>query len=356
MNEKNLHQTPVAFAEFGDKRFEHLIDITVDLARLSEPGYWVVIGSFEQSWLLLKFKNLTISNKSIGNWKGVKKESWSSSLNQTQYVEAVNKLKEHIALGDVYQANICRVLQTKINKTDFDIEGLFSLLRTGNPAPYASLVKVSKESHERLNKDILIASASPELFLERDQEYIFSSPIKGTGKSESDLTEKDRAENVMIVDLVRNDLSRICQTGSVEVPKLLEVQTHPGLVHLVSTVKGKLTAQISWKDILSATFPPGSVTGAPKISALNLIKKLEQVNREIYCGTIGWIDNYENKARMSVAIRTFWINEDYLYFGTGAGITWGSDANSEWQETELKCANLFELASRQVVGSSPQEV
>lgn len=356
MNEKNLQQTQVAFAEFGDKRFENLLDVTVDLERLSEPGYWVVIGSFEQSWLLLKFKDLTINKQHNHQWKGINKDSWTSSLNENQYIDAVNKLKDHIALGDVYQANICRVLKTEINKTDFDIEGLFSLLKTGNPAPYSSLIKVSKESHERLNKDILITSASPELFLERDKDHIYSSPIKGTGKTETDLTEKDRAENVMIVDLVRNDLSRVCQTGSVEVPKLLEVQSHPGLVHLVSTIQGKLKAQTSWKEIFDATFPPGSVTGAPKISALKLIKKLERANREIYCGTIGWIDNFTQRASLSVAIRTFWIDGDYLYFGTGAGITWGSDAKSEWLETELKCANLFEIASKQVVTSSPKVV
>lgn len=356
MNEKNLQQSQVAFAEFGENRFEHLLDVTVDLERLSEPGYWVVIGSFEQSWLLLKFRDLTKVNPKRAFWKGIDKDSWSSSLNKNQYIDAVNKLRDHIALGDVYQANICRVLKTKIDKTDFDIEGLFSLLKTGNPAPYSSLIKVSKESHERLNKDILIASASPELFLKRDNDFIYSSPIKGTGRTESELTEKDRAENVMIVDLVRNDLSRVCQTGSVEVPKLLEVQTHPGLVHLVSTIKGKLIDKTSWKDIFGATFPPGSVTGAPKISALKLIKKLEQANREIYCGTIGWIDNFSQSATLSVAIRTFWIDGDYLYFGTGAGITWGSDATSEWQETELKCANLFEIASKQVVKSSPKVV
>jgi para-aminobenzoate synthetase component 1 len=356
MNEKNLQQSQVAFAEFGENRFEHLLDVTVDLERLSEPGYWVVIGSFEQSWLLLKFRDLTKVNPKHALWKGIGKDSWSSSLNKNQYLDAVNKLRDHIALGDVYQANICRVLKTKINKTDFDIEGLFSLLRTGNPAPYASLIKVSKESHERLNKDILIASASPELFLKRDKDFIYSSPIKGTGRTEADLTEKDRAENVMIVDLVRNDLSRVCQTGSVEVPKLLEVQTHPGLVHLVSTIQGKLIDKTSWKDIFNATFPPGSVTGAPKISALKLIKKLEQANREIYCGTIGWIDSFSQNATLSVAIRTFWIDGDYLYFGTGAGITWGSDATSEWQETKLKCANLFEIASKQIVNSSPKVV
>ena len=356
MNEKNLLQTQVAFAEFGHKRFEHLLDVTVDLERLSEPGYWVVIGSFEQSWLLLKFRDLTTSNPQSAQWSGISKDSWSSSLNKTQYIDAVNRLRDHISLGDVYQANICRVLKTKINKSDFDIESLFSLLRTGNPAPYLSLIKVSKDCHERLNKDILIASASPELFLERDKDFIYSSPIKGTGKKESDLTEKDRAENVMIVDLVRNDLSRVCQIGSVEVPKLLEVQTHPGLVHLVSTVKGKLTEKTSWKEIFDATFPPGSVTGAPKISALKLIKKLEKANRDIYCGTIGWIDSFSQTATLSVAIRTFWIDGDYLYFGTGAGITWGSDASSEWQETELKCANLFEIASKQVVNSSPKVV
>ena len=142
MNEKNLQQTQVAFAEFGDKRFENLLDVTVDLERLSEPGYWVVIGSFEQSWLLLKFKDLTINKHHNHQWKGINKDSWTSSLNENQYIEAVNKLKDHIALGDVYQANICRVLKTKINKTDFDIEGLFSLLKTGNPAPYSSLIKV----------------------------------------------------------------------------------------------------------------------------------------------------------------------------------------------------------------------
>jgi para-aminobenzoate synthetase component 1 len=356
MNEKKVQNSPVAFAEFGDKRFEHLLDVSVDLERLNEPGYWVVIGSFEQSWLLLKFRDLNQNNQIGGNWKGVNKDSWESSLNKNQYVDAVNKLRDHISLGDVYQANICRVLKAKINKSDFDIEGLFSLLKAGNPAPFSSLIKVSKESHVRLNKDILIASASPELFLERDNDFIYSSPIKGTGKTESDLTEKDRAENIMIVDLVRNDLSRVCQTGSVEVPNLLEVQSHPGLVHLVSTVKGKLNDQTKWSEILNATFPPGSVTGAPKISALNLIAKLEQGNRGIYCGTIGWIDTFQQKAKLSVAIRTFWIDGEYLFFGTGAGITWGSEAESEWLETELKCANLFEIASKQVVNSSPKVV
>ena len=348
MNEKILSNSKMAFAEFGEKRFEHLLDVSIDLSRLEEPGYWVIIGSFEQSWLLLKFKELTNTKQNNNIWHGVAKETWESSLKKQEYIDAVNKLKEHIALGDVYQANICRVLKTKVENS-FDIEGLSNLLNKGNPAPYSALIKVTKESHERLNKDISIASSSPELFLERDQDYIFSSPIKGTGRTESDLTEKDSAENVMIVDLVRNDLSRVCETGSVEVPNLLEVQKHPGLVHLVSTIKGKLLPNTSWKEILTATFPPGSVTGAPKISALKLIKKLEKAQRGIYCGTIGWIDSHNKKAKLAVAIRTFWIENNYLFFGTGAGITWGSNAASEWEETELKCENLFEIASKQQV-------
>ncbi len=346
MNEKNLSNPSNAFAEFGDQRFEDLLDVSVDLSRLEEPGYWVVVGSFEQSWLLLKFRNQTKAKETKASWQGVEKKSWQSSLSEDEYINAVNKLKDHIALGDVYQANICRVLKTKVDRS-FDIEGLFQLLKLGNPAPYSALVKVSKESHERLNKDISIACSSPELFLERDQNFIYSSPIKGTGRTESDLTEKDSAENVMIVDLVRNDLSRVCETGSVEVPKLLEIQKHPGLVHLVSTVKGRLNQNTSWKEIFAATFPPGSVTGAPKISALKLIKKLEKSERGIYCGTIGWIDSFNHKAKLAVAIRTFWIENNYLHFGTGAGITWGSDAKSEWEETELKCANLFDIASKQ---------
>ncbi len=334
------------FAQFGETRFTGLLDVAIDLTRLNEPGYWVVIGSFEGDWLLLKFKDKSNAAKDFtGTWQGVDIDAWKSSMSKVQYQEAVLALKEHIALGDVYQANICRVLKAEIKETGYDITGLVSLLNTNNPAPYGGVVSVNKTSHQRLTKDIAIASASPELFLKRNGEHISSSPIKGTGRTSADLTEKDRAENVMIVDLVRNDLSQICQTGSVKVPILLEEQLHPGLVHLVSTVQGVLNKQVSWKDIFQATFPPGSVSGAPKISALKLIKELETVNRGPYCGAIGWINTNDDTAEIAVGIRTFWKDNKHLLFGTGAGITWGSEAEAEWDETELKCAKLFEIAA-----------
>ena len=193
---------------------------------------------------------------------------------------------------------------------------------------------------------VAIASASPELFLSVHPgdvgRVIRSGPIKGTGATEADLTDKDVAENVMIVDLVRNDLSRVCLPGTVTVPTLLEVQRHPGLVHLVSYVEGVLVPEVTWPQVLVATFPPGSISGAPKISALSIIEQLETAPREFYCGAFGWVDADTGEAELAVAIRTFWLRDGVLRFGTGAGITWGSDAVAEWRETELKAARLIE--------------
>jgi para-aminobenzoate synthetase component 1 len=154
----------------------------------------------------------------------------------------------------------------------------------------------------------------------------------------------------MIVDLVRNDLGRVCATGSVTVPELCAVESHPGLHHLVSTVRGELRPGAGWPELLAASFPPGSVTGAPKSSALRLIGSLETALRGPYCGAVGWVDADRRTAALAVGIRTFWIGEGpgggpELRFGTGAGITWGSDPEGEWAETELKAARLLEVAS-----------
>ncbi len=157
----------------------------------------------------------------------------------------------------------------------------------------------------------------------------------------------------MIVDLVRNDLSRVSVPGSVVVPSLLEVQEHPGLVHLVSYVEGVRRAGVGWPEILEATFPPGSVTGAPKIAALRLIDSVETAPREIYCGAFGWVDADTGEAELAVAIRTFWIDGAQVRFGTGAGITWGSDPRAEWRETELKAARLTRVAAGTWQGGSP---
>jgi para-aminobenzoate synthetase component 1 len=192
---------------------------------------------------------------------------------------------------------------------------------------------------------VAVASASPERFLARDGDRVWSSPIKGTAATADGFLPKDRAENVMIVDLVRNDLGRVCRWGSVWVPSLLEVEQHPGLFHLVSTVEGRLRSGHGWAETIDATFPPGSVTGAPKLAALASIRRLEPEPRGVYCGAVGWVDADRGVGDLNVAIRTFWIEQEELNFGTGGGITWGSDPEREWDETELKAANLLAVAA-----------
>jgi para-aminobenzoate synthetase component I len=190
-----------------------------------------------------------------------------------------------------------------------------------------------------------VASASPERFLRRDDDAVESQPIKGTAARPDGFLPKDRAENVMIVDLVRNDLGRVCRYGSVSVPSLLAVEQHPGLFHLVSTVRGRLRPGAGWAAAIDATFPPGSVTGAPKLAALDHIARLEPSSRGVYCGAVGWVDADAARGDLNVAIRTFWFTDGEVRFGTGGGITWDSTPEGEWEETELKARNLIRVAS-----------
>lgn len=256
-------------------------------------------------------------------------------MNQEEYITYVQEIRDQISKGWVYQVNACRELST-----DFSARSLLPLMHAilrHNPAPFASYLKLP---------GIEIASASPELFLKREGGIVTSAPIKGTKPPEMDDMEfgsKDRAENVMIVDLIRNDLGRICKTGSVHVPRLLETQSHPGLSHLVSYVEGSLRDDIKWSEISGALLPPGSVSGAPKSSAVKTINDLEGQKRGPYCGPLGWVENGE--ALLSLAIRIFWTKQDgFLRFGTGAGITWSSSPEGEWEETELKARRLKAVA------------
>jgi para-aminobenzoate synthetase component 1 len=149
----------------------------------------------------------------------------------------------------------------------------------------------------------------------------------------------------MIVDLVRNDIGRVCEFGSVTVPHLLALEHHPGLVHLVSTIEGRLREGCGWVELIAATFPPGSVTGAPKIAACSMIDALEPISRGVYCGAVGWVDADRKIGELNVAIRTFWIEDGFVHLGTGGGITYDSDPMREWEETELKARRLLSVAS-----------
>jgi para-aminobenzoate synthetase component 1 len=233
--------------------------------------------------------------------------------------------------------NLCRVLSAP-HPPDADVAALGAALAEGNPAPYSAVVRLPRHGIE-------VASASPERFLHRDGQVVESRPIKGTAATADGFLPKDRAENVMIVDLVRNDLGRVCEWGSVEVPSLFAVESHPGLHHLVSTVRGRLRPGNGWAEAIGATFPPGSVTGAPKLSALSVIDRLEPASRGVYCGAVGWIDADRKVGDLNVAIRTFWFADGEVRFGTGGAITWDSTPEGEWDETDLKARNLIRVAS-----------
>jgi para-aminobenzoate synthetase component 1 len=311
-----------------------LVEVTDDLAVLDGAGLWIVVVTFEGAARCLRFAN----SEPLGTWwrsadAWSPPPQWTSSLDQPSYEAAVAHVRERIAAGDVYQANICRVLAADAPRPP-DLHALGSALSRGNPAPYAAVVNAP-------GAGVAVACASPELFLHRDGERVASAPIKGTGATKADLTDKDRAENVMIVDLVRNDLGRVARTGSVEVDSLLRVENHPGLVHLVSTVTAFVPTDTSWAELLRVTFPPASVTGAPKSSAVRIISELEPVPRGVYCGAVGWVDAGRHCGTLAVAIRTFDWRDGRLHLGTGAGITWGSDPRREWQETELKVRTLL---------------
>ncbi|GAA0625606.1 chorismate-binding protein [Sporichthya brevicatena] len=324
-----------------------LVDVTDDPAALESEGFWAVLATFEGRITCARFSDVRPGAPEPGPWVGPRREGWTSSLDEPAYTAAVDAIRARIATGEVYQANLCRIVSAPLpDPARADVTGLAARLASGNPAPHAGLLRLPAH-------DVHVAGASPELFLRRSGRVVESSPIKGTGRGSADLREKDRAENVMIVDLVRNDLGRVCETGSVTVPALCAVEPHPGLVHLVSTVRGRLRADAGWPDLLAATFPPGSVTGAPKLAALDVIRDYEPVPRGPYCGALGWVDADAGTGSLAVAIRTFWRTGDVLCFGTGAGITWGSDAAAEWAETELKAERLLGLASGapEVVGT-----
>ena len=319
----------------GGRLATQLEGISHDPKDLDEGGFWAVSTTFEGEFLGARFANVVEAPfpKSHEQWKKIE-GSWNSSMDENEYKKYVSDIQDEIAQGWVYQVNACRILTTQC---DSNLDSLFANLLEKNPAPYASYLQIP---------GLMIASASPELFLSRDASIVRTSPIKGTKNlslSNEDFSEKDSAENVMIVDLMRNDLGRICLDGSVSVPRLLSTEIHPGLAHLVSDISGQLRSDIAWPELCSALLPPGSVSGAPKSSAQEVISRLEAAARGPYCGALGWVE--DDQALLSVAIRIFWKrNDNKVHFGTGAGITWSSDVDNEWQETQLKAAHLLTIA------------
>jgi para-aminobenzoate synthetase component 1 len=307
-----------------------LVEVSSDPSSLADGGFWAITTTYEGEFRAAKFK--TISNQAFPFVSTATKISgkWESDTSESEYLQYVEKIRAEIASGGVYQVNACRRLRIKTSAT---LDLAFVNILKSNPAPFASYLRFN---------EIEIASASPELFLTRDGDQIKTSPIKGTKRSVSEkFGSKDRAENVMIVDLMRNDLGQICIPGSIAVPDLLRDEEHPGLSHLVSDVTGQLRMGITWAEILAALLPAGSISGAPKSAAKRIISESEQKERGTYCGVLGWV--HGDKAVLSVAIRTFWRDGEFINFGTGAGITWSSEARAEWEETQLKAERLISI-------------
>jgi para-aminobenzoate synthetase component 1 len=265
-----------------------------------------------------------------------------SDFGAEQYQTAVDRVIAYVLAGDIFQANLAQRFTTAFDR---DPIMLYTELRRGTPAPMAAFLR---------RGDVSVVSASPERFirLAMPSRQIETRPIKGTRPRHVDPeadrqladelqhSEKDRAENVMIVDLMRNDLSRVCVPGSVKTPELCALESHPTVHHLVSTVTGELRPGHDALDVIAATFPGGSITGAPKLRAMEIIGELEPVARGVYAGSIGWI-GLDGAMDTSIAIRTVTVSHGIATFHAGGGITASSIATDEYQESLDKARALI---------------
>ena len=269
--------------------------------------------------------------------------TFRSGLTRAEYEARVEAVRQHIAAGDIYQANMTRRLETPY---DGDPWARYRRLRTGDPSLFSAYLDLGPSPETGRPRALL--SASPEPFLSLDTDGIVATdPIKGTRPRGRDRNEdralacelltsaKDRAENVMIVDVLRNDLGRVCLPGTVRVPRLCRLERTAAVQHLVSTVTGQLAPDRDAFDLLAASFPGGSITGAPKIRAMEILEGLEPVRRGPYTGALGWIGP-DGAMQTSILIRTFVADGRRLTLHVGGGITWGSDPAAEWEETVAK--------------------
>lgn len=271
-------------------------------------------------------------------------------FSREEYLQTVEKLRQHILRGDCYEINFCQEFYAQ--NTVIDPLAVFKKLSRLSPNPFSALYRVDHS---------WLICASPERFLCKKGGRILSQPIKGTSKREKEDavldthsrealagSAKDRSENVMVVDLVRNDLSRVCREGTVKVDELFGIYSFPQVHQMISTISGELKEDVSFTDIIRATFPMGSMTGAPKKRVMELIENYERAGRGIFSGALGYLDP-SGDFDFNVVIRSIMYNEStgYLSFQAGSGITWYSDAEKEWEECLLK-AEAIEAVLRDV--------
>ncbi len=264
-----------------------------------------------------------------------------SNFSRSGYLKAVERAREYILAGDIFQVNLSQRFEAELPVTPYEF---YRKLRRVNPAPFAAYLSFG---------DAIIASSSPERFLEVTGNRVQTRPVKGTrrrgetrAKDEALAAEliaspKDRAENIMIVDLERNDLGRVCRYGSVKVTELAALEKYASVFHLTSTVEGELRAGEDCISLLKATFPGGSITGAPKVRAMEIIDELEPTKRSVYTGAIGYL-GFDGDMDLSIVIRTCIIKDGRIYFQVGGGIVYDSQPQAEYQETLDKAKSLVE--------------
>lgn len=265
---------------------------------------------------------------------------WSSNMDKQAYSDNFNKVQNYIRSGDCYQVNLAQRFQAAYQGDEYQA---YQALLADNRPPFAAFLRLPGQA---------ILSLSPERLLKLHDGIVESKPIKGTrpryenlqrdqqSRQELLASEKDRAENLMIVDLLRNDIGKVCQPGTVSVPKLFAVESFPAVHHLVSTVLGKLATSYSTEDLLRACFPGGSITGAPKIRSMEIIAELEPHNRQLYCGAIGYI-NGDGQMDMNITIRTLVCHKQHIYCWAGGGLVADSDVDQEYQECFDKVSKIL---------------
>lgn len=265
-----------------------------------------------------------------------------SNLDSEHYREAFTSIEHYLTEGDCYQVNFAQRFNCQVSGGALDG---YRQLRNVNPAPYSAYLHLPF---------VKVLSSSPELFLQCDGDRVVTSPIKGTRPRSTDpdedrrlaeeliASDKDRAENLMIVDLLRNDLGKVCKAGSIKVPELFQVESFASVHHMISTITGELADNNGPVELLRACFPGGSITGAPKIRAMEIIHELEPNRRHIYCGAIGYI-GFNGKMATNIAIRTVMIKDDCAYYWAGGGIVIDSEWQNEYQESYDKASAMFEL-------------
>jgi para-aminobenzoate synthetase component 1 len=329
-----------------------LYDVVVAFDALDRRGFIISTGLPEAepaarerravaraAWFEARLRRTALTDRP-GN---VSLSGWTSNFTRTGYERAVGEVIERILAGDIFQANLSQRFEAA-TPPDFDPFGFYRHLRKVNPAPFAAYLD---------HGDFVIASASPERFLRVEGDRVETRPIKGTRPRFADAfldslqaqalreSRKDRAENVMIVDLLRNDLSKVCVPGSVQVPQLCGLETFSSVHHLVSSVVGRLDEGLGAVDLLAAAFPGGSITGAPKVRAMEIITELEGHARGPYCGAIGYI-GFDGAMDMNIVIRTASFRDGACVVQAGGGIVTASDPSAEYVETLDKARRIFE--------------